>query len=111
MKQVEDSLRKVLGRPEPPPDLAARIVGRAFRPSLRPAVPRYLLRAAALVLIVGLTAGGLRYRRLRAERLESERAGAQLIEAFRLAGEQLRPFQMQLEEMQTMTISIPKGEQ
>jgi hypothetical protein len=74
-------------------------------------MPAFVRFAAGLVLIVGLAAGGLHYRRLRIEQRESARAGDQVIEAFRLAGEQLRPFQKQLEEMQGMTISIPKGDQ
>jgi uncharacterized membrane protein len=68
-----------------------------------------LRAAAAIVVVAGLAAAGLQYQRVRTKRIESERARDQVIQAFRLAGEQLRPFQKQFEEMQRMTIPIPEG--
>jgi hypothetical protein len=111
MYRLEDNLRKTLREPEAPPDLAAKVMDRAFPPARpRKSWSLPLRAAAAMLLIAGLTSGGLHYQRTRAERLESERARDQFIQAFRLAGEQLKPFQKQISEFQTMTISIPEGE-
>ena len=111
MNRFETNLRRVLRLPEPPTDLTARVLAAAERPARRPFLPTSVLRTAAgVVLIAGLAAGGLHYQHVRAERVESERARDQVIQAFRLAGEQLKPFQKQLEEMQMMTIPIPEGE-
>jgi hypothetical protein len=111
MYRLEDNLRKALREPEAPPDLASKVMDRAFPPSMPRKSWAFPLQAvAALVLIAGLISGGWHYQRNRAERMESERARDQIIQAFRLAGEQLKPFQRQLSEIQTMTISIPAGE-
>jgi hypothetical protein len=111
MNKFEDNLRRVLRQPEPPRDLAGNVLAHAFRPARRRGLPSPLLRvAAAVVLVAALAAAGFHYRRLQVERIESERARDQVIRAFQLAGEQLRPFQKQFEEMQNMTISIPQGE-
>src|SRR5688572_2725763 len=110
MDRFEDNLRKALREPEAPADLAGRILARADRPRSR----RFLqpLRvAAAIVLVVALGAAGLQYERRRAERIASERAKDQVVEAFRLVEQQLKPFRERLEAMQTLTISIPKEQE
>ena len=110
MNRLENNLRRVFRQPEPPDDLAAKVIYRARHAASR-RVRSYQLRVAAtLIVIAGLLVGVLEYRHRRDTRIENERAGAQLAEAFRLAGEQLRPFHQQMEQMQRMTIAIPAGE-
>jgi hypothetical protein len=110
MDRFENNLRNALREPKAPADLAARVLARANPPRSR----RFLqpLRvAAAITLVVALGAGGLHFERRRAERIASERARDQVVEAFRLAEQQLKPFRERLEAMKTLTISIPKKEE
>ena len=110
MDRFEDNLRKALREPEARADLAGRILSHADRPRSR----RFfqpLRMAAAVVLAVALGAFGLQYERRREERLANERARDQVVEAFRLAEQQLKPFRERLEAMQILTISIPKKEE
>jgi len=110
MDRFEDNLRKALREPEARADLAERILARADRPRSR----RFLqpLRvAAAIVLAVALGATGWHFERRREERIASEHARDQVVEAFRLAEQQLKPFRERLEAMQALTISIPKEQE
>jgi hypothetical protein len=110
MDRFEDNLRNALREPKASADLAARILARADQPRSR----RFLqpLRvAAAIVLVVALGAAGLHYEHRREERIANERARDQVVEAFRLAEQQLKPFRERLEAMQTLAISIPKKEE
>jgi len=58
--------------------------------------------------LISLSVGGLHYYQLRAERLQGERAKQQIIQAFRLAAERMKPFQDRLDKLQRQTISIPR---
>jgi hypothetical protein len=109
MDRFEDNLRKALREPEAPTDLAARILTRADQP--RSGRFRHPLRVAAAVVLATLGAAGLHFERQREERIANERARDQVVEAFRLAEQQLKPFRERLEAMQTLTISIPKKEE
>lgn len=99
MDRFESNLRKALREPEASASLAERVLDRvAAAPKkhqfLLAAYPMRTAAAAALAIALGL--GGLHYQRQRAAQLESERAKEQVIRAFQLAAEQLRPFQERL---------------
>src|SRR5262245_5010142 len=109
MNRLEDNLREALRQPEPRADLAAQVLATvdAQRSRQRQFLSHPLLIAAAFVLMVTLAATGFHYERQRAERIAAERARDQVLEAFRLAEQQLKPFRKRLE---TMTISSSQGE-
>jgi len=111
MSQFEDDLRNALREPEAPADLAQRVLARASQARSRQSRLRQPLRiAAAIGVTAALGATGFHYERRREERIANEHARDQVVKAFRLAEQQLKPFRKQLETMQTITISIPKGE-
>jgi hypothetical protein len=66
--------------------------------------------AAAIVVIAVLAASGIRYERRRAERLAGERALAQVVEAFRLAEERLKPFRQRIESIGATPASTSQGD-
>ena len=110
MDRFENNLRSALREPQASTDLAARILARADQP--RSGRFRQPMRvAAAITLVVALGAAGLHFERRREERIANERARDQVMEAFRLAEQQLKPFRERLEAMQTLTIFIPKEEE
>jgi uncharacterized protein HemX len=110
MDRFENNLRKALREPEARADLAGRILSRTGQPR-RGRFRQPMRVAAAIVLAVALGAAGLQYERRRVERIASERARDQVVEAFRLAEQQLKPFRERLEAMKTLPISIPKKEE
>jgi hypothetical protein len=108
MDPLEENLRRVFRQPEPSAGLAARVLARTTGPAKR---RLHWVRTAAAVGLIGVIGVvGWHYQRVRKDRLEGEHARDQLIEAFRLAGEQLRPFQQRMDEIESITISIPEGE-
>lgn len=111
MSPFEDKLRRALRAPVPSADLTPKVLARAAQAGpLRRDVRQYLKIAAAIGVAAVLTGTGFHYERQREERIANERARDQVLEAFRLAEQQLKPFRKSLEAMQTITISIPQGE-
>jgi hypothetical protein len=109
MNRFENNLRNALREPKPPGSLTARILANADSQTRRQDrfFTHKLRIAAALVLVAVLAATGFQYERRRAERIAEERAREQVLEAFRLAEQQLKPFRKRLE---LMTIPSPQGE-
>ena len=116
MEPLEEKLRNALREPQAAKDLSERILTRAQEMRARPL--RFLSRplraavAATVLLGAGLLALSY-YRNLRdsREQQEAERARQQVIEAFRLAEEQLRPLRKQLLDMQEVGVPVPKETQ
>jgi uncharacterized protein HemX len=112
MSPLEDSLRNALREPQPREDFAARVLaGMQARTQGKRRVSSLRLRAAAaLILAAFLGAAGFHYHQRREEGLERDRARDQVLEAFRLAEHQLKPFRQRLETMRMTAIPISKGE-
>lgn len=99
MKPLDDQLRKLLRRREPPDDFAASVLSRLpsesrARKSLpriarwwwRPALRWIAATAACLLLALGL----VRYEHQRRMRVQTEQASRQAIWALEIAGNELR---------------------
>jgi hypothetical protein len=111
MNPLENNLRRMLQQPQPPPDLATKVLARAHAVTRRRRATTHFLRAVATIAVVAfLSIVGWRYNHAREERKADGRAKQQLIEALSLASQHLKPFQDQLGEMKAMTITIPEGE-
>jgi hypothetical protein len=105
MKELDDELRNVLRREDPPAGFAERVMGRVGRPQ---AEQRWALshpsivRWAAAAAIVATLGGGLQYRAIqkeRDERARGEAAAAQVMDALRLAGSKLQKVQASVKEI------------
>jgi hypothetical protein len=110
MNQFKDDLRRALREPTPSADLAQRVLDRASQERRWSRMPQTVKIAAAIGVIAVLSTMGLRYERIREERIANQRAMEQVVEAFRLTEQQLKPFRKSLEALQTVTISIPQQE-
>jgi hypothetical protein len=110
MNRFEDQLHKALSEPEPPAGLAGRVLERAaLMKQGRRSWRAPLKVAAAIAVIAALAAAGVHYERRREERIASERARDQVVRAFQLVEERLKPFRKRLEAMQSIPISTPQG--
>jgi hypothetical protein len=110
MSRFEDDLRRALREPEPSADLAQKVLARAAQ-QRRPRHTWLSLKIAAAIGVVGvLSAIGFRYEQRRGERIANERARDQVVEAFRLAEQQLKPFRKSLEAVKTIQLSGPYEE-
>jgi hypothetical protein len=111
MNDFENQLGDALREPEAPEDLARKVLAHVARQQMpRRRVSPLLRIAAAIVVIAVLAASGIRYERRRAERLAGERALAQVVEAFRLAEERLKPFRQRIESIGAAPASSSQGD-
>jgi anti-sigma factor RsiW len=102
MKNLDDELRSVLRREEPPAGFADRVLQRAARRQPKRATNGVFVRWAAAAMIVGAVAGGFQYREVqkeREERLRGEAAKEQVVQALRIAGSKLHLVQAKIKEI------------
>ena len=120
MRNLDDELKKVLPRVEPPAGFAERVLRRTRghvpvdpprpfelvtappRPvAPRPASPWYRLAAAA-ALIAAFGGGAMEYRAVqkeRAERIAGEAAGEKVVQALQIAGSKLQIVQAKINQL------------
>lgn len=100
MKDLENELRKVLERREPPEGFADRVLAQLEpaptpKPGWREAlislvhIPRLRWVAVGVAACLLLTLGALHYRRVQQERAAGEAAKAQVMQALRIASSKL----------------------
>lgn len=112
MKELDDELRDLLRREEPPAGFAERVLRRAEEQSYPQAVARPVSRVAmwrrplvglaAAAALVAAVAGGIQYRsfeQARAERAAGEAAKQQVIEALRITAGTLQLVQEKVREV------------
>lgn len=112
MKELDDELRDLLRRKQPPAGFAERVLRRAEEQSypqnvVRPAARlaawrRPLVGLAAAAALVAAVAGGIEYRQLeqaRAERAAGEAAREQVIQALRITASTLQLVQAKVREV------------
>lgn len=127
MKRLEDELRLLLGRRDPPPGFADRVMIRieaergnhparqwalmgGWRDGLLAALRRpWLGWAAALAMAVVLMIGAAAYRRERRARLEGERARDQAILALRIASAKLNDTLRQARRVEHHQVPLGKA--
>jgi hypothetical protein len=99
VNRFEDELRSALERREPPGGFADRVMSRiAEERQSRHWLPRSWMSAAAAVLLAVVGAGSWEYARGRQERLEAERARAELMQALELTSLKLQAARTKLLE-------------
>jgi hypothetical protein len=99
VNRFDDELRSALSRREPPDGFAERVMARLPGAKRRHNwLPRSWMPAAAAVLIAVFGTGSWEYTRVRQERLEAERAKAELIEALELTSVKLQATRTKLLE-------------
>lgn len=111
MNELEDALRHVLRREEPPAGFAERVrrrVAERDRPAVHttPQQPahakRPLMGWAAAAVLVAAAAGGIQYHaamEARQERARGKAAKEQVVEALRIAGAKLQLVQAKVKEI------------
>lgn len=104
MTHLDDELRHVLSRREPPPGFAERVLRRAAedQSNERHRQRWSFVRWAAAAALVGAVAGGVEYQAVlerRAERARGEAAKEQVLEALRIAGSKLQIVQEKVREI------------
>jgi hypothetical protein len=103
MRNIDDELRNVLRREEPPDGFADRVLQRAARGRVQQRqTNRPLVRWAAAAVIVASVAGGVQYRAVqqeREERIRGEAAKEQVVQALRIAGSKLQLVQAKIKEI------------
>lgn len=103
MSNLDEKLRNVLRREEPPAGFADRVLQGAARGRRQPHQERRpFLRWAAAAIVVGAVAGGIQYRAVqneREERLRGEAAKEQVVQALRIAGSKLQLVQAKIKEI------------
>jgi hypothetical protein len=85
----EKELRSALARREPPVGFTDRVMAR-IPDQRRSGMSRHWMTAAAAVLIAVLGAGSWEYTNVRNQRMEAERAKAELIQALELTSAKLQ---------------------
>ena len=91
MSFTEDDLRNALQRKQPRDGFAGRVLARIDEPPPAPRAPWYWWRAAiAVVCMLVLAVGALRYEQVRRERLQAEAARDQLMLALQLTAGKLK---------------------
>lgn len=114
MNRLEDELRMALGREEPPPGFAERVLARAAEPKrgawdaalawFRAPASRWALAAACCLLLFA----GLEARRQHELRARGEAAKQQVMVALRIAGEKLQLAQAKVQESGTRRVRVPE---
>ena len=116
MNELDDELRRVLRREDPPAGFAERVmervnekqpacperVERVERARLAPAARPWVMRWAAAAVLVAALGGGYQYRavqKARDERARGEAAKEQVMQALRLAGAKLQLVQATVKEI------------
>ena len=109
MSQFERDLRKSLGRKEPPPGFAGKVLARTREIDERSKARsfwnwswRWITVAAMVVVLVGSTSLYQQHRR----RLEAERSKEQLMLALRITGSKVQLVQERLSQIER-TIQLP----
>ena len=105
MKELDDELRHVLRREEPPPGFAEAVLRRVAeprivpferKPMIRPSLTRWAAAAALVVALGG--AAAYRAAEAREERMRGEAAKEQLMQALRITGSKLQIVQSAVKE-------------
>ena len=105
MNELDDELRRVLRREDPPAGFADRVMHRIGETRVDEHVPmaaQSAWRWAAAAVLVATLGGGLQYRTIqkeREERARGEAAVAQVMDALRLAGSKLQKVQATVKEI------------
>ena len=119
MKPLEDQLRSLLRRKEPPQGFAERVMARLeatpARPSigervsafLRPQVLRWA--AAAAVVCVVAVASIVRYERLQRTRAQAELASQQATFALRITNEEIDTALRRAQRVTLRALEVPKN--
>jgi hypothetical protein len=104
MTKLDDELRRVLGREEPPAGFAERVLRRAESGS-RPARRIPFMRWAAAAALVAAMAGAAQYRAARRERAAGEAAKEQVVQALQIAGSKLHLVQTKINRLHEPAVS------
>jgi preprotein translocase subunit Sss1 len=96
MNQLERDLRESLGRRQPPPGFADRVLARTRQPEPR-RISWVWLAAAAMVLLM---IGGIGFVREQRRQAEGEKAKLQLMAGLRITGSKLSQVQARLSRIQ-----------
>jgi uncharacterized protein HemX len=101
MTELDDALRRALGREEPPAGFAERVVHRASAPApvRRTGTAAVVVRWAVAAVVVAAIAGGVEYRsvqRAREERARGEAAKQQALQALSIASSKLQLVQAKI---------------
>ena len=103
MRDLDNELRKLLRREQPPAGLAERVVRRAqdvdIGAASRPGFIAAPLRWAAAAVLVAALAGALQYRAIRQERVAGEAAKQQVLQALEIAGAKLAVVQAKINRL------------
>ncbi|HVH29220.1 MAG TPA: hypothetical protein VM818_20840 [Vicinamibacterales bacterium] len=108
MTELDDELRKMMGRVEPPGGFAERVLRRAGKPSAtetranlpstKSSTPAFVRWAVAAALVAAV-AGGLEYRARRQEQAAGEAAREQVVQALQIAGSKLQLVQTKINRL------------
>jgi hypothetical protein len=104
MRELDEELRRLTRREQPPPGFAERVLRRVADETATPGRDErraWLLRlTAAAILVIGV-AGVLQYRTVQEERerARGEAAREQVLEALRIAGSKLHTVQEKIREL------------
>ena len=104
MRELDEELRRLLRREQPPPGFAERVLRRVAEEPARPrrgGRPAWWLRLTAAAILVTGVAGLVQYRTVQEERerARGEAAREQVLEALRIAGSKLHTVQEKIREM------------
>jgi phosphopantetheinyl transferase (holo-ACP synthase) len=104
MNELDDELRRVLRREDPPPGFAERVMRRVEtrQPEQRMDVARpSVMRWAAAAMLVAALGGGLQYRAVQQqrERIRGEAAKEQVMKALRITADKLQVVQSAVKEI------------
>jgi len=89
---LEDEIRSALRPKEPSPEFTERVLARVYGMPVRPAPRPWVRWVAALAACILLASGAMGYRQYR-----GERAKAQVLLAFRIAGGKLNKAQKKVQ--------------
>ena len=106
MNQLERDLRESLGRRQPPPGLADRVLARTRQPEPRRISWAWLAAAAMVLLMIG----GIGVVREQRRQAEGEKAKQQLMAGLRITGSKLSQVQARLTRIQERAVQ-PRLEQ
>ena len=106
MNQLERDLRESLGRRQPPPGFADRVLARTRQPEPRRISWAWLAAAAMVLLMIG----GIGVVREQRRQAEGEKAKQQLMAGLRITGSKLSQVQARLTRIQERAVQ-PRLEQ
>ncbi len=103
MNELERDLREVLGRQEPPPGFADRVLRETLKADTQQSGGKWRRWAAAAAL-VAIVVGGLALERNRLHQREVQRTKEELMIGLRVTGAQLRAVQERWLEIQRRVV-------